>query len=88
MANAVTAYRDTQLSERNPDASIAAILAYLEGSAPQPLPPLAPTRRRGSQHLPPVRNLLHHPDDWQQQKEDGLQDDGTSGKVCMRREDV
>lgn len=63
MANAVTAYRDNAASDRNVDASIAAVLAYLESSAPQPLPPLALPRRTGSQNLPPVRNLLPQPEE-------------------------
>ena len=66
MANAVTAYRDSSLSERGTDANMAAILAYLEDQpAPQPLPPLA-ARRVGSQNLPPVRNILSQPEDWTQ----------------------
>jgi hypothetical protein len=74
MANAVTALRDIQLSDqRTTDPNLAAILAYLEDTASQqPLPPLAPTRRLNSQqHLPPVRNLLHRPDNWQQQPTNG-----------------
>lgn len=63
MANAVTAYRDNAASDRNVDANIAAMLAYLETSAPQPLPPLALARRTGSQNLPPVRNLLPQPEE-------------------------
>jgi hypothetical protein len=63
MANAVTAYRDNAAADRNVDANIAAMLAYLETSAAQPLPPLALARRTGSQNLPPVRNLLPQPED-------------------------
>lgn len=67
MANAVTTYRDNAVSDRNVDANIAAMLAYLETSASQPLPPLALARRTGSQNLPPVRNLLHQPEEIQSQ---------------------
>jgi hypothetical protein len=86
MANVVTAYRDMHLSDRNADASLAAILAYLEDSAPPqppPLPPLAPVRRIGTQNLPPVKNLLTHPEDWSQ-SQDGTgpgQTNGTDRKV-------
>lgn len=66
MANAVTACRDNAPADRTTatttatDANIAAaIMAYLETSASQPLPPLALARRTGlSQSLPPVRSLL------------------------------
>jgi hypothetical protein len=69
MANAVGIYRDMPLSQdRNTDASFAAILAYLDDTMPQPapLPPLAIARRVGTQNLPPVRNLLTHPEDSEQ----------------------
>lgn len=74
MANAVTAYRDMSLSDRNTDAGDIAMLAYLDESAqpqppPPPLPPLAPDRRKGSQNLPPVRNLLTQPEEWDQSKQ-------------------
>lgn len=76
MANAVaTPYRDMQLSDRSPDASIAAMFAYLEQSVsaqpPLPsLPPLVPAGRIGTQNLPPVRNLLKQPEDWTKTKQD------------------
>jgi len=66
MANAVGIYRDMPLADRNNEASFAAILAYLEDAIPPqppPLPPLAFTRRVASENLPPVRNLLTHPED-------------------------
>jgi len=70
MANAVGIYRDMPFSDRNTDASIAVILALLEDSIPtpqaSPLPPLAFTRRVGSENLPPVRNLLTHPEETMQ----------------------
>jgi hypothetical protein len=74
MANAVTAYRDVVLADRGTDAaSLAAMLAFFEEASPQaqPLPPLAPARRVGSQNLPPVRNLLPQHEEAQQSKFDG-----------------
>ena len=70
MANAVAVYRDISLSDRNVDAGILAMMALDESVQPQPppppLPPLAFTRRVGSQNLPPVRNLLTQPEEWNQ----------------------
>jgi len=62
MANAVGIIRDMPVSsERSPFSSFTSWLAYLEDV---PLPPLSfGGRRVGTQNLPPVRNLLTHPED-------------------------
>ena len=55
------------------------------GAAP-PLPPLVPTRRTSAQNLPPVRNLLTHPEEWRSEGVQQLQGEGVSGsnaKVVM-----
>src|SRR5204863_4269133 len=91
MANAVAAYRDMSLSDRNADAGFIAMMAYLDESAqpqppPPPLPPLAPARRIGSQNLPPVRNLLTRPEEWTQSKQNSSskskQNNAVHGQVC------
>src|SRR5208282_2034961 len=92
MANAAAAYRDMSLSERNAEAGIIAMMAYLDESAqpqppPPPLPPLAPARRIGSQNLPPVRNLLTQPEEWNQSKQTSSnkskQNNGVHRQVCL-----
>jgi len=71
MANAVTAYRDMPLADRNTDAGFAALFPYLQEAQPPPapLPPLEPARRVGSQNLPPVKTLLTQQEEWAQTKQ-------------------
>src|SRR5271170_1123345 len=71
MANAVTAYRDMSLADRNTDAGFATLFPYLQEAQPPPapLPPLAPARRVGSQNLPPVKTLLTQQEEWAQTKQ-------------------
>jgi hypothetical protein len=63
MAHLANMYRDAYGPDKNFD--LAAILAYLAEPNPEPppLPPLTTRRATSQQNLPPVRNLLTHPDD-------------------------
>ena len=88
MANAVAAYRDMSLADRNTDAGFVALFPYLQESQPPPapLPPLAPARRVGSQNLPPVKTLLTQQEEWAQSKQNSEgkgRQNGAQNKVFL-----